>query len=148
MRPNSPSRDGTPQTAGSGGTGAGPGSGTRGSAAPSSGSGTAAVSAPATSRTGKISSAASRRDRDRDGGDRGTVQTLEINRKVAFKAPPKKDPETGRMEAAQWILATVKAFIPPKSYVLLRSPRLLFFGGFSCQRFLFHLEQIRGRRCR
>lgn len=36
---------------------------------------------------------------------------LEVNRKVAYKAPSKKDPETGRMEAAQWILATIKGFL-------------------------------------
>ena len=73
----------------------------RGSAAPSSGSTTVASSFRA--GHGKSGSRASS----------GSVERLDVGRKVAFKAPPKKDPDTGRMEAAQWILATVKAFIPP-----------------------------------
>ena len=46
------------------------------------------------------------------------MERLDVGRKVAFKAPPKKDPDTGRMEAAQWILATVKAFLPPNKCAL------------------------------
>lgn len=96
--PNAPGTGtGTPQSSVAGGS-------TRGSAAPSLGSGTAATNGAASLRTGKASS-----------NSRGSAapERLEVGRNVAYKAPPKKDPETGRMEAAQWILARVKSFEPP-----------------------------------
>lgn len=97
MRPGSPT-PGTPQPAATGSA--------RGSAAPSIGSAQSVSSA--TLRTGKAS-ASSRAS--------AIPERIEVGRKVAYKAPPKKDPETGRMEAAQWILATVKSFESPNKLV-------------------------------
>lgn len=77
------------------------GTNTRGPAAAASGS----VAAASSFRTGHGKASASSR------ASSGSVERLDIGRRVAFKVP-----HAGRMEAAQWILATVKAFLPPNKY--------------------------------
>ncbi|KAF8301469.1 hypothetical protein DL93DRAFT_2090695 [Clavulina sp. PMI_390] len=83
---------GTPQPSLGGGSG-------RGSAAPSVGSNSASGGSSAV-RTGKV----------------GTGGRHEIGRAVAYRAPPKKNPETKQMEEAQWILAKVRSYEGQNKY--------------------------------
>lgn len=87
MRLSSPSAPGTPQN--------------RGSAAPSSASATVSMTPAALARLNKA------------GPSRiGPQQRLEPGRKVAFKQPPRQDPESGET-TSDWILAEIRSFIPP-----------------------------------
>jgi hypothetical protein len=100
-RPNSPMPPGTPQSS------------IRGSVALSS------SSAIALNTMSSISTSVSTPARMAKGSSGRVVpsERLEAGRKVAFKQPPREDPETGDT-VSDWILAEVKSFTPPNKYVV------------------------------